>query len=395
MSAAASAVRAASSSSSAGAPVISSMSVTHRGDLDLAVGVRRVEHDGGQLVDAGPGSRRVARQRLVPRQLGERLLEDRGDAQAARLGHGPDAQLRGLAEPADRLEGACEHVEGVDMVTTGRQVGIHGHRPRAQLESRLGVALPAADVAGPTQDRGSVAQERHPRRRPAPRSTSGTTAAKSSRWRASRACAVHPGAGERGVAGLVEIVRPEVDDALPLPGRRLDGVACRRGSGGRDAPAELLVAVAGGGPVLRDLGGRRIRRGGQHRGHLAVHLRSLARDEPCADRVGDERVPEPDLRAVSGGEQPLGVQLAQPGDGVERRDLGQLAGQQGPVGNPERSGDRPAVRHRARAAGAARTSASRSGSGTSSGCSASCSVKSGWPRLRAWIRATSAGSGSP
>ena len=47
---------------------------TH-GDLDLAVGLRRVELDGSTFVDAGSGSFRVAREHLVPRPPRKGLLQ--------------------------------------------------------------------------------------------------------------------------------------------------------------------------------------------------------------------------------------------------------------------------------------------------------------------------------
>ena len=289
----------------------------HR-DLDLAVRVRRVQLDGGQLLDAGPGARRVAGQRLAPGVLGERLLEDRRDAQAACLRHCPDSELRGLAEPADTFEAARERVQRDDMVTTGRQVRVHGNGSRVQVEARVGLAQPAADVSGPQQDRRgvlrcgilrdlqSLAHQRDGGGEVEP--LDGIDGRD-----------VHPGAGEWGVAGLVELVRPEGEDASPLGRCRLDGVA-------RPTP----------------LGPRRCASGAPCRGHLLrpSAVRSPRPADPArrpapwppvgappeprpGPGAGGSRRPRADAgagpRAVGRGEQPLRVELAQPGDGVERR----------------------------------------------------------------------------
>ena len=44
-----------------------------------------------------------------------------------------------------------------------------------------------------------------------------------------------------------------------------------------------------------------------------MNLGCLAGDEPVADGVSDERVPKPDLGAVGGCEQSMGVELPQSG----------------------------------------------------------------------------------
>ena len=356
----------------------------HR-DLDLAVRIGRVQLDGGQLIDAGPGSRRVAGQPLAPGVLGERLLEDRGDVQAACLRQCPDTQLRGLAEPTGTFE-ASPRAHAVRQ-TCSRQGGRSAYMATArasQLEARVGLAQPAAHVSGPQQDRRSVlrcgllrdlqglAQQRDGGGEVEP--LDGVDGRD-----------VHPGVGQRGVAGLVETSRPEMRGRVAtgsLPPRRRSAAEAARAaamrqwsSWSRSPAADQCCAISAA--------------GGSAAAASTVATRRCTSEPPRPPGAdGSRRPPAGAGAGPRRRRQPERPAAARPARATRRegraaRDLGQLLGRQRPVGDAEGPGHDhpPALRSRSRRGS---RSASRSGSGRSSGWSASCSVKSGWPRLRAW-----------
>ena len=83
-----------------------------------------------------------------------------------------------------------------------------------------------------------------------------------------------------------------------------------------------------------------------------MHLLSLPCHQVLADRVGHQRVSEPHLVSVdSRSDQSLRVQLAQTGERVTARDLGQLLGRHRPVGDAEGPGHDPAPHWIAQPAG--------------------------------------------
>ncbi len=231
------------------------------------------------------------------------------------------------------------------MVATRRQVGVHRHGPGPKVESRLVPAVPAAGLAGPVQDACGVC------RRGILRHLQGRVDQRDDGWR------IRAGGRRRGHGRTSGRARPggrlprrdllarwRVPAAIAGPQTRWRSAPMRLGrprcasgsSSSRSSAAaqcSAISAAGGSGAAAMD------------DGHLTVQSRRLARDEACADRVGDERVAGAGpLGPSAGASSELGVQLAQPGDRVDRDDLGQLACQQWPVGNPERSGDRPAVR---------------------------------------------------
>ena len=84
------------------------------------------------------------------------------------------------------------------------------------------------------------------------------------------------------------------EGALPLVGRLCAGGEPDAGLLGRpDPPAELLPGVVRPLPVLRDLRGRRIGRGGEGEGEAPVLGVGLSGDQASPHRLTEQRVPQP------------------------------------------------------------------------------------------------------
>ena len=139
--------------------------------------------------------------------------------------------------------------------------------------------------------------------------------------------------------------RPRLHDPDPLPGALVDREALPGRAGRPDAPRELVATVPRCLPVVGHLGGCGVGLGPEGEGQGPVDPRCLARDEPAADGLGQEGVPE--LGAVDvGAHQVSSPQLTQGAHQPVAAEAGgdlEVRGGQRPVRRAQCPGDEPRV----------------------------------------------------
>ena len=280
------------------------------GDPDVAVWIGTGISECVRLVCRVEAASHVTSLGLVPSKVGQHVSVQAWDAEVLR------SLYRGLCHPIRVIDTTQQEqqgllpVERLDVADTRRQSRIDPEGLLDEFQPCRGSLAVSSEVGCSHQEGGPV------RRVDVGQSTC--------RLVAQLRCPVELQAGLESVHGcevgvspghgrdpsLLALVGPQFEHPQPLiaplrRGEALPRVPCRS-----NPPSELLRGVLGALPVLGDLCGRRGSDPGECCGDPTVFVNRLRAPSASPDRLGEQRVPQFDIVADRGLQQPAVRELA-------------------------------------------------------------------------------------